>query len=1059
MIDSKTQPLKILNASAGSGKTYNLVITYLSLILGEGRNPSAFSNIMAMTFTNKAAFEMKHRIISALDTLANPNRETTKESLKAKKYSEDVAKEINCSTAELQRRAKVALKQILHQYEDFHVMTIDKFNLRLIRSFSLDLGLDGDFQIILNEDEVLEKVIDTLMDSLDPINKVKFTNLVLKYANEKVNDEEKWNFQKDLKSFAGILTQEKYFPLLEDLDQMDYSEASYDIMNLEINRIKAEIESNAQKLHAIASNFSPNDLPGKSTTMNAYAKLVGDKLMEGSGSDGHFFSEAMLGKFEKSDFPEALASASIEFDQLYANLSVKYHLWMHIKRNFFNLALLQFIAQELETVKGKENLLRISEFNKLISKHIENEDAPFIYERLGNRFQHFLLDEFQDTSRLQWMNIVPLIHESISQDKENLIVGDPKQSIYRFKNGLAEQFVALPAIYNPEHDAKIAEKSNLFKQLGIKLPLQDNWRSNQEIVRFNNALFTTFRHQLPENYASFYEDVVQNPKGDQGGYISIHSQKISDQAEDNSIPMLISWINQCIADGIDKGDICILGDRKKDCNRWAIELTSLGHKVVSADSLLVDSDLHVKLTIAYLKWRKNPAGELEARRFSEMYFSSKSNNSIASIKSFWKTTTNADGKQFQFFDTTKFFSEHFESEDAFFFPYENLYNLLQGFYKMARLEEIHNPYLHHLSDMAHEFDNLYGPELERFLDNYQSKGKNSSIQIPENKDAIKIMTGHKSKGLEFPIVMLPTMNWDLGTTKSTLLFKSDENLIFAHYSNKSKIKRIKEEQELESNQILIDKLNLCYVMFTRPVERLYVANFFKEKTRFGAKLHQVLQQMSLNELDVSKQRIEDELIELEIGKTIVRSSEEIEENALKEENETNFIPVSLQNRLWFPDISLQENALDEAHGLSDQQRYGNQLHLLLSVVENSDEIAEKIRSLHLEGLIETAFLEKLTAQMEQIFALEAYQELLNDNSEILNEQGIIIRENETKRPDKIIVKPNETIVIDYKTGIPNAKHLVQVQLYADTLAEMGYPNVRGIVFYTSELRLVRAESV
>lgn len=1057
MIEAKSKPLQILNASAGSGKTYNLVLTYLRLILGEGRNPAAFSHIMAMTFTNKAAFEMKHRIIAALDILANPNRKTSKESQKAQQYSSDVSKIIDCSTAELQVRAKAALKQILHQYEDFHVMTIDKFNLRLIRSFSLDLGLDGDFQIILNEDEVLEKVIDTLMDSLDPIHKVKFTNLVLKYAHEKVNDQESWNFQRDLKSFAAILTKEKFFTLLEDLDQMDYSEQAYDTMNMEIKRIQAEIEVHAQRLFSIASQFSANELPGKSTTMNAYAKLNGDKLMEGSGSDGHFFTDAMRTKFEKSDFPEVLSHASLEFDRLYATLSVKYHLLLHIKRNFFNLALLQFIAQELELVKDTEKLLRISEFNKLISKHIEHEEAPFIYERLGNRFHHFLLDEFQDTSRLQWMNIVPLIHESLSQDNENLIVGDPKQSIYRFKNGLAEQFVALPAIYNPEHDADIARRSRYFEAQGQKLPLQDNWRSRQEIVRFNNALFTAFRHELPAKYASFYEDVVQNPNGDAGGYIAVHSQKITDDVENKSTEMLISWIDQCIADGVEKGDICILGDTKKDCNNWAIELTSLGHKVVSADSLLVHSDHNVKLTIAYLKWRKNPAGELEARRFSELYFSSKSENSIASIQSYWKTETNANGKKFQFFDTVKFFNEHFESEDTFFFAYENLYNLLQGFYKMAKLEEIHNPYLHHLSDMAHEFDNQRGPELELFLDHYDSKGKNSSIQIPENKDAIKIMTGHKSKGLEFPIVMLPNMNWDLGTTKSSLLFKTDENLVFARYNANSKIQRIKDEQELEANQILIDKLNLCYVMFTRPVQRLYIANFFKEKTKFGAKLHGVLKQMSMENLNITSERMEEDLVDVEIGQKTIRTEAETDLSASSVE--LNFTPISLQNRLWFPDISLQENALEDVHGLSDQQRYGNQLHLLLSVVTHRSEIADKVKSLHLEGIIESTFQEKLTQQLQQIFELEAYQELFIDATEIMNEQEIIIRANETKRPDKIILKPTETIVIDYKTGIPNAKHLVQVQVYAETLTEMGYPNVRGIVFYTSELRLVRAESV
>lgn len=1052
--------MQILNASAGSGKTYNLVLTYLKLILGEGRSAHTFAQIMAMTFTNKAALEMKNRIISALDLLSNPNRKSTKESEKAKKYVLDVAKELNCSPEDLQSRAKLALKQILHQYEDFHVMTIDKFNLRLIRSFSMDLGLDGDFQIILNEDEVLDQVIDTLMDGLDPVSKKQFTDLVLRYSREKVDDQESWNFQRDLKSFATVLTNEKYFSLLEGMEKMDYSTDAYSSLDWEIKSIRSQIEEKAKTLHQFFTGFDPNALPGKSRTANAFDKLISDKLMDGNDSNEGFFSNSLLKSFEDVKFPATLAEQSIAFHRFYEEQSKRYFLLVLVKKNFFNMALLQFISMELEGVKQNEKLLRISEFNKLISQHIEHEEAPFIYERLGNRFHHFLLDEFQDTSRLQWMNIVPLIHESLSQNKENLIVGDPKQSIYRFKNGLAEQFVALPAIYNPENDTDIQRKSIYFQEQGEKLPLKDNWRSRKEIVRFNNIFFNTFQQQLDPDFVSFYEDVEQNPQGDDGGYIFIHSELIKEKEANKSLDLMVSWIDQCIADGIDKGDICILGNTKKDCNAWAIELTNRGHKVVSADSLLVNSDHSVKLTIAYLKWRKNPAGELEARRFSELYFSLKSeaSNSITQIQSYWKTETNPEGKSFQFFDTKKFFIEQFGSEENFFFPYENLFNLVQGFYQLANLTEIHNPYLHHLADMVHEFDNQRGPELELFLDAYNGKGKDSAIQIPENKDAIKVMTGHKSKGLEFRVVMLPNMDWSISTAKGQFLIKDSENIIYTNLSKSSKLERIRNEQKIEANQVLMDKLNLCYVMFTRPVERLYIANFCEAKpreARFGNSLHNIFLQMPVSSFHLQQEEVTDDKIHLEIGTPEKHGASENQQ----EESELNFIPVSLDNKLWFPDISLQENALEEDTGLSDQQRYGNQLHLLLSLITKSEEINPKIQSLLQSGEIESQFEERLTGELKLIFHMPDYQQLLAGATKILNEQGIIIGPSETRRPDKIILKENETIVIDYKTGIPNAKHLIQVQLYADTLREMGYPNVRGIVFYTGELRLVRAESV
>ena len=1068
MINQAEKPLQILNASAGSGKTYNLVKTYLKLILGDNRSPSTFAHIMAMTFTNKAALEMKTRIISALDSSSNPNRKTTEETKKALSLIEDICKDLKISKPELQFRANIALKQILHQYEDFNVMTIDKFNLRLIRSFSRDLDLDSDFQIILNEDEVLDQVIDQLMDGLDPILRAKFTQLVLNYSREKITDQESWNFQRDLKKFANILTNEKYFTLLKEMKEADFSELAFQSLKSDIELIKSNLSIKAKHIYDLFQPIAGNtNLPGKTVTVKAFEKLNSDDFFNGNTSNNSVFSNSLINNLDKPDFGHELRNLCIEFQEEFESKMQELNLLTLVKKNFYNMALLQFIADELETVKQSEKLIRISEFNKLISELIEKEEAPFIYERLGTRFKHFLLDEFQDTSRLQWMNIVPLVHESLSQYHDNLIVGDPKQSIYRFKNGLAEQFVALPAIYNPEGDTTIQIKSNFFEDLGKKTPLKDNYRSFKEIVKFNNVFFETFKASIPSSLVSFYDDVAQNPMGKNGGYVYIHSEamksegKKEDQVDDKrSVEMMLSWINQCIADGFDKGDICILGNTKKDCNSWAIELTNQGHKVVSADSLLVNSDHGVKMAIAYLKWRKNPAGELEARRFSELYFSLKSQNSIAKIQSYWKTETNAAGKSFQFFDTKKFFTENFGSEDQFFFPFENLYNLLQGFYNLVSLEEIHNPYLHHLSDMVHEFDNQRGPELELFLDFYNGKGKDSAIQIPENKDAIKVMTGHKSKGLEFKVVLLPNMDWSITGKSSMFLMKESEKFVYAGLSKSSKVDRIRVEHEKEYNQSLLDKINLCYVMFTRPIERLYIANFHQEKTRdprFGKILHEVFLNLAdKNFENISSLKLDGEKIEFECGEVLTSAEKDQGENSF---NEVNFSPISLKNKLWFPDISLKENALDEEIGLTDQQRFGNQLHFLLSITSESSEIEFNLKSNLENGLLEKNFETKLRATLQQIFGMKDYQELMQNATKILNEQGIIISQNETKRPDKIIFKEDETIVIDFKTGIPKAQHLKQVQLYADTLREMGYQQVRGIVFYTSELRLVRAESV
>ena len=1044
MLQPVKKPLQILNASAGSGKTFNLVMTYLKLILGPDKSVDTFAHIMAMTFTNKAAHEMKSRIITALDDLANAHVKSENEAKKANQYALQVSEEIGISTNELQTKAQKALKQLLHRYEDFHVMTIDKFNLRLIRSFSKDLDLPADFQIILNEDEVLDQVIDQILDNLDEKNQKKLTEIVLNYSREKLNEEEGWNFQRDLKNFAKVLTNEKYFVEIEQLMLGDYSNERYAQLKLDINQLKAEIEQKASQLFTLFSTVDENLLPGKTNNSKAFAKLVDTtKLFEGNIDNESFFTNAMLKNFEKTEYDSSLARAAGEFQLFYSEKTKDWRFKRLLRKNFYNMALLQFVYTELEDVKQSEQLIRISEFNKLISNLIKNEDAPFIYEKLGNRFHHFLLDEFQDTSRLQWMNIVPLMHESLGKEKENLIVGDPKQSIYRFKNGLAEQFVALPEIYNPEREMDIIQKSSFFKSMGEKKPLLENWRSSQEIVNFNNAFFTILRasDQVVDSSKVFYEDVVQIPKGKSGGMVKIYSEKKSedkDLEDAQTLFLLNSWVEECIADGIPKGDICILGYTKGECNRWANVLSGQGHKVVSADSLLVDSDHTVKLSIAYLKWRKNPSGELEGKRFVELFYARKNRNSIENISKFWKTRTRENGKEYAFFDIQSFLIQEFGSEENFFFPFETIYRLMQGFYQLIEGNEIQNPYLHHLSDLGHQFDLQHGPDLELFLEEYEKNGKKSAVQIPENKDAIKIMTGHKSKGLEFPVVIIPNIDWSVESKQSQFLIREQGEFVYTSLSASNKLEFIKNMHSEEYNQNLLDKINLCYVMFTRPVDRLYVGNIYKkDKTRFGNYAHNLF---------CSQFKILDsERIETQLGERNHATVKEVTKHS------NDFSPIDLKDKLWFPDISIQEELYNEPISLSEERRFGNQLHWLLSKIKHPREVNYWMNEGMLRGELERLFEPKLFAELDRILNFDLYKQLLEESDEVLSEQAIIIAPNETKRPDKIFKFADKTIVLDYKTGIANEKHIKQVQQYIKTLHTINFPTVSGIVFYTQKL--------
>jgi ATP-dependent exoDNAse (exonuclease V) beta subunit len=1053
MESTHQKPLKVLNASAGSGKTFNLVKEYIQLLLGEQKNTFKFAQIIAMTFTNKAAFEMKSRIIQALDELSFPE----KYGKKSDDYAILIGNALGVNPEEIHVRAKIVLQNILHRYEDFHVMTIDKFNLKLIRSFSRDLNLSTDFEIIFNETEVIEKVIDKMMSELDISETNHLTKIIFEYAKSNVEEGEKWDFRKNLIKFSEIIKNEKYNSIVEALIDKDFSFERLKELKHELSRKKDHFIGECQKVYSIFlnENFGEKELPGASTTFNAISKIGSIDTFPKT-----FFTEAFIKKCQEIEvpkgkrFPSSLKQALIDLNSIWEKEIGEFSALELYVKNYYNMALLQFMAKQLGTIRKEEQLIRISEFNTLISQLVKNEDAPFIYERLGTRFQHFLLDEFQDTSHLQWLNMVPLVHESISNMNQNLIVGDPKQSIYRFKNGVAEQFIELPRIYNPENDPNIKRKSDYFDAQGEMFPLEDNWRSSATIVEFNNHFFELLKTALSDTNQSFYASIHQNPKSKIQGYVEILSEEVNKEKSDElgkEFEILLNWIESCEADGFKRGDICLLGEKNKECNNWAIFLTEKGYDVVSADSLLVDSDVAVQLTISYLKRRLQPLSENEKRKFAEKYFAYTSENSFTDYKSYLvEKITASTGKKYTFFNDEDFVKNHFISNVDFFMKYENVYDLIQKFYRLMNFDELTNPYLHHLADIAHQYDLNNGPDLKSFLDYYKTDGYKSAVQLPESENAIKIMSIHKSKGLEFPVVILPNMNLSTGIkNQAKFLFESDDYILYAGASKNSEIEVIKTFADIENNLILTDSVNKCYVALTRPVERLYIYNTYKNQTDFGLIFNTTLSNLAYSDATFSKIE-EDEKLKITIGSRVEKQEEE------KPTSDSFFIPENVSDRLWFPDISLQDRKdLADMNALSDAQRYGNQLHLVLASINSKDNIKEAFEQLVKSGEIETAFSERMLAELVEIFEDEQYQRLFENAIEIISEQDIIAGKFSIVRPDKLIIKDSGIVILDYKTGLPKKKDVQQVKEYAAVLKEIGYESVEAYLFYTSTKQITQ----
>lgn len=1020
-----------MNASAGSGKTYRLVKAYVQLLISDEASSSAFVHIIAMTFTNKASAEMKERIIDTLDQLAS----TENYASNGLQIGLDLAREENISEKRVREKCRIALEGILHRYEDFQIMTIDKFNLRLIRSFGKDLDLPDDFEVILEEHEIIEHIVDKLLNELGNEQSKKLNDLIFAYAKNNIEEGTQWNFRRSLIEFGRILESEKNNALIEQLLSMDFSMENYRSLQREKKEISSHFLNLTNTLKTLIDQFALDSdlLPGKSITINAIYKLISYDDLPIDLVTPTFIKNLEAELKPGQVYPEEIKThlyKIIHFHEEHIEEHTRLSLFL---RNFFNMALLQYMADALAKVRNEEQLIRISEFNILISQLIKDETAPFIYEKLGTRIHHYLLDEFQDTSRLQWMNLVPLVRESVSHNKENLIVGDPKQSIYRFKNGVAEQFVELPAIYNPEKDPRMAEHSDYFSKMGEVEVLNSNWRSSPSIVGFNNGFFKAFAQRLPEKIANFYDALEQTPQTSLNGKISIYSKEEKVLAKD-LLPTIIEWIKECEQAGYKRNEICILGDKNYDCNEWAIGLNAEGYEVISADSLLINSNLKVQLCIAYLKWRLKPSGQNEQKRFAELFFRIK-DKPYHVYATYIVETKGKEGRTFRNFNDALFIKDHFGSKDTFFFKYEHIYDLLEGFYRLIGFDELQDPYLHHLGDIAFEFGLHKGPDLSGFIDEYEAKKKNIAVQIPESESAIQIMTIHKSKGLEFPVVMIPSMNFS-NKVKSKFLTSVGEFIIYKDLTKSETLKTLKQLHDQESEQVLGDNINKCYVAMTRPKERLYIANYYT-KDSFGKLFHDNL---SENSSAVASDDVLEVLVE-----DGPRNQTQI--NATSEHL---FEPKNISDFLWFPEIALQDKEeLTEEEYLSPEMRYGNEFHLLISQITDVEKIKSTLENEIKNGTVSIENKARLQKHIESLLKTNAYTSLFEDAIEILSEKDIIISASEILRPDKIIRKKDATIVIDYKTGLPKPKDRKQVLQYKAELEKMNWPNVSAYLYYSA----------
>lgn len=1035
-------PFKVFNASAGSGKTFNLVKSYLKLLF-ETENIFGFRNILAMTFTNKAVGEMKERILKKLKDFSE---ETVLDGNDA--MFNALCLELNLQPEYVNKKAKTLLSTIMHNYAAFDISTIDGFNHRLIRTFAYDLKLPINFEVELDTEALLNEAVDSLIAKAGTDKKL--TKILIDFAIEKADDDKSWDISNDLNKIAKKLTNENDIPHLKEAlkdKTLDDFESLKSSLKSKILKIEKESKKIAQEAFALIeennipkNHFSYTDLPNhfqKLLTLNIKDLKFEGRLANNLEEEKYFGSKAT------SETKNSILSIIESFKYLFfksQKVTEEYLFLKAIYKNVTPLSVLNAINTELQLIKDNENKLLISEFNTLISNQLKDQPTPFIYERIGEKFRHYFIDEFQDTSEMQWNNLIPLIENSLTAENlkgekgSTMIVGDAKQAIYRWRGGKAEQFIDLTEDKNPfPVDKKIIE-------------LEENYRSHKNIVTFNNSFFkyisnTSFRNK---HYANLYKKAHQNPTIKEEGYVSFQFLDLKESEDDKETlyaKETYNTLKKCLDNGYDLKDICVLVRKKKEGIAVANYLSENNIKIMSSETMLIDNSESVQLINNILRLLVNP-NNFEVRINVLHYLASTFN--VEDKHTFFNQNLklNID----TFFGSFKQFGLNFNTTEI---AQLSLYDSVEDIARQFNLLQTSDAFVQFYLDLVLEFSQKNITGISGFLDYYDNKKDSLSIVSPNNQNAVQIMTIHKSKGLEFPVVIFPFADLDIyreidpqewfpidknlfhGFSKTLINFNSDvEN--FGEIGQDIYTKH-KAEQEL-------DNINLLYVALTRPVEQLHVIskidNNLNELNSYSKLFQSYLQTEQLwsdnqtfYEFGNSKREI------IPVEKSLETSSNKNIISVNKKEHNIKIITKS--GYLWDTN---QQHAIEK----------GNIIHDIMSKIYTKDDIDFAINLALDNGFINDDQVEGITKNINDIVNQKDLKEFFTDQYTIYNERDILTSTGQMIRPDRLAIKDNQATIIDYKTGLPNPKYEQQLEIYATHLKEMGYQISNKILVFIND---------
>lgn len=967
------------------------------------------------------------------------------------------------SASLIQLRAEEAYELIIHNYSRFEISTIDSFFSRVVRSFSRELDIPMSYELEMNTALALDEAVAQLFRSLSQQKELRLW--LEQYTFDQIENDKSWNVEGNIQELGRNLFKEQFQEgfIHVDVTLPRLTELVAEMKKV-IDQYKRTMKAAArQAIGAIEdAGLSIDDFSGKSRgPVNTFFKIVekedfelnktflatanGEKSWYAKKSDKADEIEQVL----TGGFGEAIESLL----SCVKNHERNYRTTLALFRNIYAFGLLEALNSNLKDYRDEQNIMLISDNNALIREIVRQDDAPFIFEKIGSFFKHVLIDEFQDTSNFQWNNLLPLVLNSLATGNEVLIVGDVKQSIYRFRGGNMRLLLE-----------QVGKDLVNFKEVIHYKNLEDNYRSLQGIVQFNNTFFDRLPKSLDRiehvNDMAFvaraYEGHTQTPRQAAGGYVQVllyqADESIAETWKERALASLVTNIRENIDLGHDYSDVLVLVSKNGDMPDIATHLLANDIPFVSERSLMLGNNDLIRFLIEALYFLQSEEDDIGLVNLTHLYRKMKGVGQIDHLVK--RTFTASDlaqlGLPAVFLDRRRALAQ---------LP---LFDLIEQLLLLFDFRTESDVFIQKFQDLLLEQTQKGIHSIHGFLEWWADQGKDSTIAGNENTNAVKIMSVHKSKGLEAPIVMipfadysfLPNANLHSFWTREVPEYLSDLSFVPLNYSKTGLINTDFEEAFLEETlESVMDSLNKTYVAFTRAREKLYVSGPHQTPKANGS-FHRInhFLEVILDDCNLAIEKNEaDHVIKYEYLANLAKTAKAEPTDSV---TEIDTYPMAS----YIDHLSIRQDSdrffmLQNTEG-AENISMGHQVHEVLSLMANAFDAEAVIKQLLAEGTVLARDVSKIKERVNRLMQHPQMQQWFAADYEVLTERelsydGIILR------PDRVMVKNEEAIILDYKKEKKEKAHEAQVKRYIEAVSSLGYAKTNGYVVYVDPVEIVQ----